>query len=70
MSEKPKRICPHCGAEVNVTLLRDRMTFFECPQCATVGADSVQSAEEIEESARMRHARRKLEPNSPPSGSR
>jgi hypothetical protein len=46
------------------------MTFFECPQCATVGAESVQTAEEIEENARMRRARRKLEPNSPHSDTR
>jgi uncharacterized Zn finger protein len=66
MSEKPKRMCPHCGADVNVTLIRDRMTFFECPQCATVGADSVQTAEEeeIEKNARMRHLWRNPEPKS------
>ena len=62
MSEKAKRMCPRCGAEVKVTLLRDRMTFFECPRCATVGADSVQSAEEMEEDARIRH--RKHDPKS------
>jgi hypothetical protein len=38
------------------------MTFFECPRCATVGADSVQSAEEMEEDARIRH--RKHDPKS------
>ena len=68
MVEKPKRMCPHCGADVNVTLMRDYMTFFECPQCATVGADSVQSAEEKEEQARQRHFTKKHEPSSKRNG--
>ena len=54
MAQASQRLCPRCGASVNVTHQSDGLTFFTCPECATAGADSAQTVEEIATAPRKR----------------